>query len=278
MRDTIKPITVPTQLDKPFLRWPGGKRWLVPVLKQYASKVDYKRYIEPFLGGGALFFSLPTKNSIISDVNFDLINTYHQIRINPQAIINGLKELPINSQTYEKQRLLKSNDLQLKAIRFLYLNRTSFNGLYRVNRNGIFNVPFAKGTRNTNLLTNTDLLFYASRKLKSTTIINSDFKDVLSEAIKGDLVFCDPTYTVKHNNNGFRRYNEVLFSWEDQERLAKICLRAAKKGTSILISNAYHKEIKSLFRDFKSRVVYRQSLLAASAACRSETREYLFFT
>lgn len=261
---------------KPFLRWPGGKRWLLPVLKEIIGNYTPKTYFEPFLGGGALFFGLPQMNAILSDVNQDLILTYNYIKQRPKVILNALKKLEIKKEIYDNFRTNNKGSKLYRAVRFLYLNRTSFNGLYRVNKAGLYNVPFANGSRTTSLLCETTILEESSKHLKFAELLVADFSEVIPLAQKGDLLFCDPTYTVKHNNNGFRRYNEELFSWADQERLAILCEQASHKGVKVIVSNAYHKDIKDIFNSFKTCVVTRNSCLSASALHRIETQEYLF--
>lgn len=134
---------------QPFLKWPGGKRWLVPELIKIVGEYDYVTYREPFLGGGALFFGLRPKQSVLSDINSDLINTYRHVKYRAVALLEQLRPLPINQVTYDRLReCCPSSPLQ-RAVRFLYLNRTAFGGMYRLNQQGEFNVPFGGGERTT---------------------------------------------------------------------------------------------------------------------------------
>lgn len=261
---------------KPFLKWLGGKRWLMPLLEQKLAGLENTRYIEPFLGGGAFYFHFGFKPALLSDINGELINTYIQVRDNLHHLLKQLKTIKADASTYYKIRNSKPTSLIDRAIRFLYLNRTAFSGIYRVNEKGQFNVPFGNYERATEILWRDDLLINASQALQSTTIFCSDFESVLKEARKGDLVYCDPTYTVMHNNNGFRKYNEKCFSWADQERLAKSCHKAADRGATVVVSNAYHQDIEHLYKGFESVVVERKSVICPYSAKRKTIREFVF--
>lgn len=129
---------------RPFLKWPGGKRWLLPHVRELLNGLTYKRYIEPFLGGGAVFFGLSPKSAVLSDVNEDLINTYLQVRDHPAELVEKLKKLQADKETYGKQREIEATCPIVRAVRFLYLNRTAFGGMYRVNQQGHFNVPLCR--------------------------------------------------------------------------------------------------------------------------------------
>ncbi|OGR00445.1 MAG: hypothetical protein A2511_10455 [Deltaproteobacteria bacterium RIFOXYD12_FULL_50_9] len=262
---------------KPFLRWAGGKRWLLPKLIEILSKKQFNRYLEPFLGGGAVFFGFGFRTAILSDINNDLINTYIQVRDNPQELHSKLSKIEVSRQTYYEIRKARPDDPIDRAVCFLYLNRTAFAGIYRVNKKGDFNVPYGGGDRTLAPLWNGGVLFNASKLLQGVSILSQSFEKTLAQAHKGDLVYCDPIYTVTHNDNGFRRYNESIFSWRDQELLAKYAHQAAKKGATVIVSNAYHSDIKPLYKDFKAIVVERASRLCPDISKRQLAQEYLFF-
>ncbi len=232
---------------KPFLKWPGGKRWLTRYMASILGCRRYRRYFEPFLGGGAVFFALQPEVATLSDVNADLISTYTQVKRHPHELIRRLRQLPVDQATYSRFREEEPTNRMDRAVRFLYLNRTSFGGIYRLNRKGGFNVPFGGGERTPAPLWEDGLLLGASRSLTSAEICAGDFEDVLTGASRGDLVYCDPTYTVAHNNNGFVRYNERNFSWADQRRLAALCRRLVKRGATVVVSNAANDEILDLY-------------------------------
>ena len=206
------------------------------------------RYFEPFLGGGAVFFSFRPWPATLSDVNTDLINAYQQVRDNPEGIINRLRHMRIDCTIYSTIRATRPRSPLSRAVRLLYLNRTAFNGVYRVNRRGEFNVPF--GCKDGTVLCDPSLIRSASSALQNRTILVADFESIIDCASKHDVVYADPPYTTRHDNNGFRRYNECLFSWSDQERLAEACRRATRRGVTVFISNAAHTEIASLYTSF----------------------------
>lgn len=262
----------------PFLKWLGGKRWLMPFLKEKISDLQFTRYIEPFLGGGASFFHFGLKPAFLSDINEELINTYIQIRDNPQEIIRRLKIIPVDVKSYYKLRNTKLNNPIAKAVRFLYLNRTAFSGIYRVNEKGEFNVPYGHYQNGTEILWKHSLLINASQALRGTHLFCSDFEIALNRARKGDLIYCDPTYTTMHNNNGFRKYNEKCFSWADQERLANTCHGAVSRGATVVVSNAYHSEIENLYCGFEALTVERNSVLCPDFSKRRPVKEYLFIS
>lgn len=256
----------------PFLKWPGGKKWLVDYYPGI-FQVEYNRYIEPFLGGGAVFFSLAPQRSILGDINQSLIDTYKAISFHSKEIVKKLKKhhkMHSKEYFYEIRKKRYRSPIS-KAAQFIYLNRTCFNGLYRVNRQGEFNVPI--GTKNWVLSKNDDFENVASL-LKNAEIINSDFEKIISLASDGDLVFADPPYTVKHNNNNFRRYNEHLFSWNDQLRLHSSLLQAKNRGAKIILCNADNLSIKKLYTGIGKYFCFkRHSTLAANKFNRVKTTE-----
>jgi DNA adenine methylase len=262
---------------KPFLRWPGGKRWLAPNLSELINEKLFDRYLEPFLGGGAVFFNFVFKSAILSDINDDLINTYIQVRDNPEELLAKLGKMKVNRQMYYTIRESRPKKSLERAARFLFLNRTCFSGIYRVNKKGDFNVPYGEG-RTLAPLWNGNLVLKASKALQGTSILTQSFEQTLAQAQTGDLVYCDPIYTVTHNDNGFRRYNESIFSWKDQELLAKCARKAIKRGAKVVVSNAYHNDVKALYDNFNAIVVERGSRLCPDAKKRSLAQEYLFFS
>lgn len=261
----------------PFLKWAGGKRWLATDYPRLL-RVKYDRYIEPFLGGGAVFFSLAPKAAILTDINADLIDCYRAIRDVPNDVERILRRhQKHHSPTYyyeERDRVRRS--LAERAAQFLYLNRTCWNGLYRVNLRGEFNVPI--GTKSSVLLPADDFRS-ASLLLQSAELLQSDFECVIDRAGEGDFVFADPPYTVKHNLNGFLKYNESIFSWMDQRRLQAALVRARKRGASVLVTNANHKSVRELYRDFgEMKTLSRNSVLSAQASSRGRATELSIFS
>jgi len=258
------------------LKWPGGKRWLAPLLLKIAKSQEFSAYREPFLGGGALFFALRPDTAVLSDINGELINTYRQVKLHPDLMLSSLRRLPADKETFYSVRSAVGGSTIDRAVRFLYLNRTSFGGLYRLNRNGVFNVPFGGGERTAAPLWTRRLIASATIALQRARLLTCDFEDALESAGGGDLVYCDPTYTVAHNNNGFIRYNESNFSWQDQQRLADCCHAAARRGALVIVSNAQHKDLIRLYRPHRRWSVSRTSCLCPDASYRRLVTEYIF--
>ena len=260
---------------EPFLKWPGGKRWLTSRhLDMFPKK--YGKYIEPFLGGGAVFFALSPKDAYLSDSNEELVNAYNRIKGDRLKIEKSLARFQAkhDSDFYYKVRD-KSNptDPIARAVRFLYLNRTCFNGIYRVNKNGDFNVPI--GTKDA-VSFEDGYLDKVSEALKNVRIRRRDFAVAIGKANKNDFVFIDPPYTVMHNNNGFVKYNAQLFSWTDQARLATSIKAAAERGALIMMSNADHESVRTLYDGFGSHhVLSRSSVLAGDPGKRRSATELL---
>ena len=261
---------------KPFLKWPGGKRWLAPFIKELLEGTDFSSYHEPFLGSGSIFFNLLPLNSYLSDINSDLINTYKQVKERPEIILSRLRKIKADKDTYLRWRKRNPKNETSRAVRFLYLNRNAFAGLYRVNKEGKFNVPYGGDSRDHSVLWRENLILSASAALKNAKIQCQDFSVSLEKAHNGSLVYCDPTYTVMHNNNGFKRYNENNFKWEDQERLALACLQANERGATIIISNAFHNDIQQLYPSAKLYTVKRHSNLCPDSSKRKTVQESVF--
>lgn len=258
----------------PFLKWAGGKRWLFTA-KFVESLPKFNRYIEPFLGGGAAFFALRPHSSVLSDINPDLINLYSVIKHYPKEL-KGLLEAHQKKHSklyYYDTRSEKPQDPLGRAAWFLYLNRTCWNGLYRLNRDGIFNVPIGDKIA---VVLPTDDFIKTSKLLANADLQCRDFAHSINQATDGDLIFVDPPYTVKHNTNGFVKYNENIFKWEDQIRL-RDCLRAAStRGASILVSNADHPSVRQLYDGFGMlESVERASVISGTTRGRSNVSELL---
>ena len=259
----------------PFLKWAGGKRWLADRHLNIFPE-DYNRYIEPFFGGGAVFFKLRPKKALLSDKNDDLINTYLALKTDWEKVyglLNTHQKRHCKSYYY-LTRASKPRSNFSKAAKFIYLNRTCWNGLYRVNLKGKFNVPI--GTKSRVIMPN-DNFQEISQTLKNAALKAKSFQAIIKQAKKGDLIFADPPYTVKHDQNNFIKYNESLFSWEDQEALKGSLIGALKKGAKIVLTNANHKSIKDLYKDvFGFKVLKRESILAADPLRRGSVKEILF--
>ncbi|MCB2181325.1 MAG: DNA adenine methylase [Desulfobulbaceae bacterium] len=269
-------VGVSTSTIQPFLKWPGGKRWIAPKLALCIKECLRSTYYEPFLGGGSVFFVLRPQRAVLSDVNGDLVNTYVQVRDHHEEVITLLKELPASREEYYRIRNEEPDNAVERAVRFLYLNRTAFGGIYRLNKDGKFNVPFGGGDRTPEILWRNKLLKKASIALRSANLRPGDFESLLRLAKPGDVVFCDPTYTVSHENNSFRRYNEKNFSWEDQKRLVRSATLAADRGVAVMVTNAYHKCIKELYAPHSPMILNRMSCVSPKVQGRRLVRECVF--
>lgn len=234
------------------------------------------RYIEPFLGGGAVFFHLSPSSAILSDVNPRLINTYRAIQQDWEAVWNELKRLQVkhSKEFYYEERSRNRKTMHTRAAQFLYLNRTCWNGLYRENLTGKFNVPI--GTK-TQVVMPDDDFEGTSKVLQNATLGNCDFEETLLEARKGDLVFLDPPYTTAHNTNGFVKYNQNIFSWDDQVRLQRCAIAAKRRGAKVVLTNANHQSILELYSDVgEPEIVSRSSVISGKNSARGSTTEVLY--
>ncbi len=258
----------------PLLKWAGGKRWLVKS-GMLTIPNAYGSYYEPFLGGGAVFFHLLPGSGFVSDKNPELINLYQVIRDQPSMIKSEMEKhqrLHCKEHYYRVRGEESEGSLQ-RAVRFLYLNRACWNGLYRVNRDGRFNVPI--GTKK-NVIFDVDDFDGASNALRKVNILCCDFELVINKAKMYDFIFVDPPYTAKHNFNGFRRYNEQIFSWNDQERLYNSLERAANRGCFITVTNADQKSVRDLYKKASYQQVSRTSVIAGIGSKRGAVTEAIF--
>ena len=246
---------VPTVIPKPFVKWAGGKRQLIPILNENLPKT-FGTYYEPFIGGGALLFHILAERNgqkcNISDLNSDLVLAYTTIRNRIDELILSLKN---HEKNYRKDSKLyyysvrESNPRSEieKTSRLLFLNRTCFNGLYRVNSKGKFNVPLGRYS-NPNIV-NEDNLRSVSRILKSSKVAIKcrDFEAVLRDAKKGDLVYFDPPYQPVSDTANFTSYTNKDFTYDDLSRLAELCSKLDEKGCNVLLSNSDSKEVSKMF-------------------------------
>ncbi|MFH1374254.1 MAG: Dam family site-specific DNA-(adenine-N6)-methyltransferase [bacterium] len=256
----------------PFLKWAGGKRWLVENHLELLN-IHFERYIEPFLGSGAVFFRLAPKSAILSDSNAQLIDTYRAIGDDWKKVLRLLRNhhRSHTKEYYYKIRAQKPRSSAGGAARFIYLNRTCWNGLYRVNLRGQFNVPI--GTK-TNVILSTDDFEKCASLLANAKLYSQDFETILGKAKTGDFVFVDPPYTVRHNDNAFIKYNESLFSWEDQIRLRNCVRSALDRGAKLIITNACNKCIQELYYGIGEHITLsRASVISGKSSARGKYDE-----
>ena len=261
---------------RPILRWAGGKRWLLPSVSALIAATEIHNYHEPFVGGAAVFFgmSIGTK-AYLSDLNIDLIDTYKQVRDDPEEVWRFLRCYKYTEDCYYAARSAKPRLDASRAARFIFLNHASFNGIYRVNRAGQYNVPY--GRRTSYNPPHLDDLRQAGARLRSAVLAVGDFATAVENISPGDLVFLDPPYTVAHNDNGFVRYNDKLFSFADQRRLSKMIDTIRARGAYYILTNAAHQSIAELFEKGDCRIeTLRKNAVGGATAERGTATEYLF--
>lgn len=256
----------------PLLKWPGGKRALLPHLLPLLPP-SFGRYYEPFLGGGALFFSARPYPATLSDTNEELVTCYRMIRDDPEHVLRLLGRHDNTKTKYLKVRASRPRTDSGRAARLIYLTTLAFNGIYRVNMQGEFNVPY--GWKKHLEVAPRDRIVEVSAALRGRSLQCLDFEQAVLGAKAGDLVYLDPPYTVAHGNNGFLKYNAKIFSWEDQTRLARVASELSARGCHVILTNACHPSIQELYRGFSHLEVRRQSRIAASASHRGMVSELI---
>lgn len=258
---------------KPFLRWAGSKRRLLGKLEPYWQE-DCKRYIEPFMGSASLFFMVRPQAALLSDLNEELVETYVAIKEHHRAVNNALCKLPKGENSYYKVRSQDSGELNgvERAARFIYLNRYCFNGLYRTNLKGKFNVPY--GGAKTGRLPALEDLREVSKALAGAELRAWDFEQSVKNLRKGDFIYLDPPYAVG-NRRVFREYGATPFSTEDLERLGECLKSIDRSGGKFLVSYAMCKEALTLFKKWNIRRVLTQRNISGFAKHRRRAMELL---
>lgn len=242
------------ELVQPFLKWAGGKRQLLPKIREYVPQ-KFSLYFEPFVGAGAVLFDIQPKDALINDANAELVNCYEIIKQQPNELIKKALAHPISAKHFYRLRSqdrnpgLGSLSAIDRAARIIYLNKTCFNGLFRVNSQGHFNVPFGDYTDPT--VVNTGVIKAVSQYLNTANvqISNEDFEEAVSGASRGDFVYLDPPYDPMSDTSSFTGYNLTSFGREEQRRLKDVCDRLNRKGCQLLLSNSATDFIKGLYSD-----------------------------
>ena len=259
------PVNLPT---KPFLRWAGSKRKQVPVLKQYWSD-QYDRYVEPFAGSACFFFDLAPSNALLADKNQELIETYEVIREHPKLVYNRVTIMSRDKETYYLERSKSPQQLTRvqRAVRFIYLNRNCFNGIYRTNQNGEFNVPFASSRAGKFVAY--DQFLSAAELLVNAELRCWDFGTTLRHVRSGDFVYLDPPYALD-SRRVFKEYGKRLFQMEDLERLSQHLEKIADRGAAFVVSYADCKQAREIGRAWTCpRLRVRRHVAGFSGARRS---------
>lgn len=263
---------------KPFVKWVGGKRQL---LKQFKELDLYppqdfdpskNTFFEPFVGGGAVFFDLLPKNAVISDLNIELVTTYRVIKNDVDKLITSLKKHVYDKEYYLKIRALKADtlsDIEI-ASRFIYLNRTCFNGMYRVNKSGHFNVPFGRYT-NPVICDETNLR-NVSKALAQVTIKNQDYKFVLKEAKKGDFIYFDPPYHPVSDTASFTSYTKEGFEGKEQIALRDVFKELNERGCYVMLSNSDTPFIHDIYNEISDKKV-KINIVKATRAINSNAKK-----
>ncbi|MCL6677998.1 Dam family site-specific DNA-(adenine-N6)-methyltransferase [Sphingomonas sp. RG327] len=264
------------QRPRPFLKWAGSKHSLLSHILQFIPE-EFGTYHEPFLGAGSLFLRLQPERARLGDLSTEVVKVWQAIKQDAEQVIAKLPSPRPDREIFYRIRKTRSNAGAERAAEFIYLNKSCWNGLFRVNSKGEFNVPFGSNP-NTEILDAENLRRCAKLLQPSgVTIACCDFAQCTQDAKAGDLIFFDPPYVTKHNFNGFRDYNEKLFSWADQERLAAEALRLKNLGARVIVTNAAHKDICDLYPKFGQYFFERSSTLAGNANFRGKVKEVVIY-
>jgi DNA adenine methylase len=267
-----------SEKPKPFIKWVGGKRQL---LKQFREMGLYppdgfdpikSTYHEPFVGGGAVFLDLLPKKAVLSDLNFEMITTYKVIKSDVEKLIKTLKTYEYSKDFFLKIRSKNSqrlSDVQIAA-RFIYLNRTCFNGLYRVNSRGEFNVPFGK--YHNPLICDEDNLKKIAKTLKNVKIYNEDYKKVLKRAKKGDFIYFDPPYYPVNRTSNFTGYTVQGFFEKEQEELRDVFFELHKRGCFVMLSNSDTPLINKLYSNLDEKIKVNKVLAGRNVNSNAKKR------
>ena len=264
---TLEPVS-------PILRWAGSKRKLLPKLLPFWGAVN-TRYVEPFVGSGALYFAAAPEKSILSDINLDLIHTYRIVRTRPDDVAYALQKLPRDKDTYIRLRKLRPQELSAtdQATRFIYLNRHCFNGLYRTNLDGAFNVPYAP--TKTGSLPSREHLREVAMRLRGARLLHGDFETVIKRVVRSrDFIYLDPPFAVG-NRRLFRQYNGNTFGFDDLHRLAALLYAIDAIGAFFVLSYAVSRESLAAFAPWHRRRVITNRNIAGFAAHRRRAAELI---
>lgn len=267
---------------QPFVAWAGGKQQLLPEIRKEIKRAgNFGTYYEPFVGGGSVLFDLLPKKAVINDYNTELINTYRIIMTNVESLIARLKPLENTAEEYYRIRALdRSPSYQQlsnikKAARFIYLNKTSFNALYRVNRKGYFNVAYGK--RKKVKIVQADNLRKISQYLNNNDIrlYTGDFADIFKNVKPDSLVYFDPPYVPANEIANFTRYTDNQFRESDQRRLAYQCQQLDKLGVKLIASNSNTPIVRELYRGFNFKNVSARRFINVKSTRRNKVDELL---
>jgi DNA adenine methylase len=272
----MHPLPAERRPATPFLKWAGGKTALLPELLKHVPP-RLRRYHEPFVGGGALFFAAAPRRAVLSDSNGELIHCWQQVRDDVYGVLDALADHVYERAHFERVRALDPLHLPAadRAARFIYLNKTCFNGLWRVNRAGRFNVPF--GRYRNPAFYDPALLLRANRALRRIEILHAPFEIALQRTSPGDFVYLDPPYDPLSETANFTSYTPDSFAWEDQKRLAAACAALDRRGVRFLLSNSATPRVRQLYRAFEQRLVRAPRHINCKGDARGRVDELLVF-
>ncbi|MEI9477176.1 MAG: Dam family site-specific DNA-(adenine-N6)-methyltransferase [Deltaproteobacteria bacterium] len=259
------------EILRPPLRWAGGKSAIVKVLIPLMP-INYNRYVEPMAGSAAFFFAVKPERALLADVNEDLINYFTMLRNDSHRLISSLSKLTASSNTYYSLREQQSSDFLERAIRFAYLNRLCWNGVYRVNSLGRFNVPI--GSRLPQVLWSERHLKECSRALTKAQLSHSDVLDTLAESKPNDFFFIDPPYPKGANTGiGFNRYTVEKFTFEDHKNLAREINKLSIKSVKVMLILSDDETLVEPYRKFRKTKLSTKSLISCTGASRRPVSE-----
>lgn len=269
------------RLVTPVVKWVGGKRQIIDQITKYIPK-NFSTYYEPFLGGGAVLFELQPKKAVVNDINSELINIYEVIKDNVEKLIEDLKQhrneedyfYKIRELDRDKDRYNKLTPVQ-RASRIIFLNKTCYNGLFRVNKAGEFNTPFGN-YKNPNIVNEITLRTVSNYFNKAKiTFTCKDFEEALKGTRKGAFVYLDPPYDPVSDTASFTGYDKGGFDRNEQIRLKKACDKLNEKGVKFLLSNSATDFIKDLYKDYRIEVIQAKRVINSRADKRGEIDEVL---
>jgi DNA adenine methylase len=256
---------------QPPLRWAGGKRFMAMSLKALLPK-DYESYVEPMAGSAALFFAVCPKKAVLSDLNADLINYYRVLRNSAELLVPALMEMSASNETYYSLRSSHPDGSLEQAIRFAYLNRLCWNGVYRVNMAGFFNVPI--GNRLPKVLWEVDHLFSCSQRLQAAELRTCDVLASIGRTRKDDFLFIDPPYPKGAPGVGFNRYTSTRFSFADHKLLSLAIRGACLRGVKVMVILSRQRQFVDLYQDgFRKQNLPSKSLIACNGESRGSWSE-----
>ena len=260
-------------MGKPFLRWAGSKRQLLERLVRYWPG-GHTRYVEPFAGSACLFFELEPSSALIGDINADLISTYRTVREHPSEVYDSMVQWRNDKTEYYRVRELDSSSLSAveRAARFIYLNKYCFNGLYRTNGRGDFNVPY--GGEKSSALPDVNMLTSAANLLSHADLVCDDFEDIMSDVMAGDFVYLDPPFVIT-DRRAFTEYSSQPFEASDLARLRAAIDCVDRLGATFLLSYADSEEGRVLAAGYESTIAYAKRSIAGRSDRRRTEKEII---